>query len=85
MTLSSRFTILVGSGKGGVGKSTVAVNLAIELAKTGLSTALLDADVYGPSLPIMMGLRRLSPQHSSNIDGNAAYSLFINMEFKPCR
>lgn len=64
-TSPARHTLLVGSGKGGVGKSTVAVNLAIELAKAGYSTGLLDADVYGPSLPVMMGLRRLSPQHET--------------------
>src|SRR5690242_10448857 len=48
--------IAVGSGKGGVGKSTVAVNLAITLAKLGHRTGLLDADVYGPNVPLMMGV-----------------------------
>jgi ATP-binding protein involved in chromosome partitioning len=55
-------TLLVGSGKGGVGKSTVAVNLAIALAEQGKTVGLLDADVYGPSIPVMLSLRRLSPQ-----------------------
>ena len=53
---SVRHVIAVGAGKGGVGKSTVAVNLALALARDGLRTALLDADIYGPSLPILLGI-----------------------------
>jgi len=53
---SVRHVIAVGAGKGGVGKSTVAVNLALALAREGLRTALLDADIYGPSLPILLGI-----------------------------
>jgi ATP-binding protein involved in chromosome partitioning len=49
--------IAVGSGKGGVGKTTVAVNLAVALAGLGYKTGLLDADVYGPNVPLMMGVR----------------------------
>ena len=51
-----KHTIAVASGKGGVGKSTIAVNLAVGLARRGARVGLLDADIYGPSIPLMMGV-----------------------------
>ena len=53
---AARHVVAVGAGKGGVGKSTVAVNLALSLAADGLRAGLLDADIYGPSLPILLGI-----------------------------
>src|SRR5262245_47656202 len=49
--------IAVGAGKGGVGKTTVAVNLALALAKAGSRVGILDGDIYGPNVPIMLGLQ----------------------------
>ena len=57
--------IVIASGKGGVGKSTVAANLAIAFARNGLRTALVDADIYGPSIPKMFGLENERPDVTS--------------------
>lgn len=61
LTPHVRHIIAIASGKGGVGKSTVATNLAIALANQGLNIGLLDADIYGPSIPLMMGLSNQKP------------------------
>ena len=67
--------ILVGSGKGGVGKSTVSANVAVALAQFGARVGLLDADIYGPSIPLMMGLFGGKP---SSADGKTVEPLLAH-------
>ncbi len=61
-----RNIVAVSSGKGGVGKSTVAVNLAVSLARDGARIGLLDADVYGPNVPLMLGVGHVQPRVNVN-------------------
>jgi ATP-binding protein involved in chromosome partitioning len=61
MQLPIRNAVAIASGKGGVGKSTVAVNVAVCLAEAGACVGLLDADIYGPNIPTMMGVDKLPP------------------------
>ena len=60
-----KHSLAIASGKGGVGKSTVSVNLAVALAQAGAATGLLDADLYGPSIPLLMGINRM-PQNNGH-------------------
>ena len=69
--------VAVGSGKGGVGKSTVAVNLAIALAQDGARVGLVDADVYGPNIPLMMGIHETPYQKDGKILPLVAHGLSL--------
>jgi ATP-binding protein involved in chromosome partitioning len=74
--------IAVGSGKGGVGKTTVAVNLAVALAQCGASVGLLDADVYGPNVPTMLGVHSLpAPTENKMIPAEAYGVKLISIAF----
>jgi ATP-binding protein involved in chromosome partitioning len=69
--------IAIGSGKGGVGKSTVAVNIAVSLAQDGSRVGLLDADIYGPNIPTMMGIARLPPPVAEILRPGEAYGVKV--------
>ena len=64
MTDGGPVVVAVASGKGGVGKSTVSLNLALALSRAGAATGLLDADLYGPDIPVMLGITRRRPAKS---------------------
>ena len=67
LTLPVKNAVAIASGKGGVGKSTVAVNVAVSLAQAGARVGLLDADIYGPNVPTMMGVKRLPPPQNGKL------------------
>ena len=81
--------IAVGSGKGGVGKTTVSVNLAVSLARLGNRVGLMDADVYGPNVPLMMGINRTPMAYGDRIQPLEQYGIklmsmgFLNPGDKP--
>jgi ATP-binding protein involved in chromosome partitioning len=75
-------SIAVSSGKGGVGKTTVAVNLAISLARSGAKVGLLDADILGPNVPMMMGVEQMPPPRNRKMVPAENYGVkFISMAF----
>ncbi len=77
---SVRHVIAVGSGKGGVGKSTIAVNLAVALAQAGARVGILDADIYGPSVPMMLGVRQRPDVVDKKIQPLTAHGVaFVSM------
>ena len=79
---SIRNAIAVASGKGGVGKSTVAVNVAVALAKQGAKVGLMDADIYGPNIPTMMGVFEMPAPKDEKLNPALAYGVkFMSMGF----
>jgi len=77
MNLPLRNTIAISSGKGGVGKSTIAANLAVALAKMGAGVGLMDADVYGPNIPMMLGVDRIPAPRDNKLTPALAYGVRV--------
>lgn len=77
LELPIRNAIAIGSGKGGVGKTTVAVNVAVCLAQSGANVGLLDADIYGPNIPTMMGVNRLPPVKNEKLMPAISYGVKV--------
>lgn len=82
VNLPIRNALAIASGKGGVGKSTVSVNLAVALAKSGARVGLMDADIYGPNIPTMMGIRDIPGTKDNKLIPANAYGVkLISMGF----
>jgi ATP-binding protein involved in chromosome partitioning len=70
-----RNAIAIGSGKGGVGKSTISVNMAVALAQAGARVGLMDADIYGPNVPTMLGVEKLPPPKEQKLIPATVYGI----------
>ncbi len=77
LQLPVKNAVAIASGKGGVGKTTVAVNLAVALAQSGAAVGLLDADIYGPNVPTMIGVNRMPPPKNNRLVPAQAFGVKI--------